>query len=160
MGLVALDTGATEVVMSDLNMSAVENARYNLKNSPHEDKGMVFESNLFERIPSIYKGHFDVIFFNPPFHNETVTKTQSQLAYAFKTQHRENNILVRFLEPAKEYLAPDGVIYIGFSNKDKQNLALLETSLEKYDYIFELVEQQNSETIADNRIYKVTPRAK
>ncbi len=50
MGLVALDAGATEVVMSDINSVAVQNAKYNLESSPHADKGVVFESDLFEKI--------------------------------------------------------------------------------------------------------------
>lgn len=155
MGLVALDAGAKEVVMSDINFTAVQNAKYNLENSPHKDKGVVFESNLFEKIPSIYKNHFDIIFFNPPFHNEKIKKTDTSLAHAFKTQNNEESVLVKFLKNAKEYLAPKGVIYIGFSNKDKEALALLESSLKQNDYSFEMVDLENTDTVADNRIYRV-----
>ncbi len=156
MGLVSLDAGATEVVMSDINATAVQNAKYNLDNSKHADKGVVFESNLFEKIPSIYRNHFDIIFFNPPFHNEKLKKTDTSLAHAFKTESNEDSVLVKFLKVAKEYLAPEGIIYIGFSNKDKEALDLLERSLKKYGYAFEMVKLENSETIADNRIYTVT----
>lgn len=156
MGLVALDAGAKEAVMSDINSTAIQNAKYNLDNSKYADKGVVFESNLFEKIPSIYKKHFDIIFFNPPFHNEKVKKTDTSLAHAFKTQSNEDSVLVKFLQVAREYLAPEGLIYIGFSNKDKEALELLENSLHAYGYTFEMVELENAETIADNRIYKVT----
>jgi uncharacterized protein (TIGR00730 family) len=155
MGLVALDAGAKEVLMSDINSTAVQNAKYNLDNSPYTDKGVVFESNLFEKIPSIYKKYFDVMFFNPPFHNEKVKKTDTSLAHAFKTQSDEESVLVEFLKEAKEYLVPNGIIYIGFSNKDPEALQLLEASLKRYDYKFELINLENSATIADNRIYKV-----
>jgi uncharacterized protein (TIGR00730 family) len=156
MGLVALDAGAEEVVMSDINSTAVQNAKYNLEKSQQSDKGVVFESNLFEKIPSIYRNYFDIIFFNPPFHNEKVKKTETSLAHAFKTQNGENSVLVKFLETAKEYLGPHGVIYIGFSNKDKEALELLEHSLITQGYTYEMVELENVETIADNRIYKVS----
>lgn len=156
MGLVALDAGAKEVVMSDINSVAVQNAKYNLENSPYKDKGVVFESNLFEKIPSIYKNHFDIIFFNPPFHNERVKKTDTSLAHAFKTQSDEESVLVKFLQNAKDFLVPDGIIYIGFSNKDTDALNLLEGSLKEYGYTFEMVELENSDTVADNRIYKVS----
>ncbi len=156
MGLVALDARATEVVMSDINPTAVQNAKFNLSNAKHADKGVVFESNLFERIPSIYKKSFDIIFFNPPFHNEKIKKTDTDLAHAFKTQSNEESVLVKFLQNAKEYLAVEGVIYIGFSNKDEAALSLLERSLRKYEYKFEIIDIENSETIADNRIYKLT----
>ncbi len=156
MGLVALDAGAKEVVMSDINLTAVQNAKYNLNNSAYADKGVVFESNLFEKIPSIYKNYFDIIFFNPPFHNEKVKKTDTSLAHAFKTQSNEESVLVNFLKVAKEYLASDGVIYIGFSNKDRDSLKLLEDSLKENNYSFEIIMLENSETVADNRIYKVT----
>jgi uncharacterized protein (TIGR00730 family) len=155
MGLVALDAGAKEVVMSDINPTAVQNAKYNLENSPHKDKGVAFESNLFEKIPSIYKNHFDIIFFNPPFHNEKIKKTDTSLAHAFKTQSNEESVLVKFLKNAKRYLAPNGVIYIGFSNKDKEALALLESSLKENNYSFEMVDLENTDTVADNRIYKI-----
>ena len=156
MGLVALDAGAKEVVMSDINSTAVQNAKHNLDASNYAEKGVVFESNLFERIPSLYKKHFDVIFFNPPFHNEKRNKTDSELAYAFKTLPDEESVLVKFLSSAHEYLIPDGVIYIGFSNKDKESLVLLEETLVEKKYAFEIVTLKNSDTVADNRIYKIT----
>lgn len=157
MGLVALDAGATEVVMSDINATAVQNAKHNLENAPKKNSGVVFESNLFEKIPSLYKQHFDIIFFNPPFHNERVEKIDTSLAYAFKTQRDTESVIVKFLESAKEYLAPNGVIYIGFSNKDSEALALLEDTLLEKHYAFQIVQSINTDTIADNRIYKVTP---
>ncbi len=156
MGLVALDAGATEVVMSDINPIAVQNAKCNLSNSENNGKGVVFESNLFEKIPSIYKNHFDVIFFNPPFQNEKLKKTDSSLAHAFKTLPDEESVLVKFLSTAKEYLAKDGVIYLGFSNKDLDSLHLLETTLTEKNYTFDIAEITNTETVADTRIYKIT----
>lgn len=117
---------------------------------------MVFESNLFEKIPSIYKNHFDIIFFNPPFHNERITKTDTSLAHAFKSQSNEESVLVKFLNVTKEYLAPDGVIYIGFSNKDRDALKILEDSLGENNYTFELVDLKNTDTVADNRIYRIS----
>lgn len=156
MGLVALDSSATEVVMSDINSTAVQNAKYNLENSKFKNKGVVFESNLFEKIPSLYKNHFDIIFFNPPFHNERVEKIDTSLAYAFRTQRDQESVLVKFLNSAKEYLAPGGCIYIGFSNKDKDALTLLEKTLFEQKYQFEIIQKVNTDTVADNRIYKVT----
>jgi len=157
MGLVALDAGATDVVMSDINSIAVRNAKYNLDTSGHADKGVVFESNLFEKIPSIYRNYFDVIFFNPPFHNEKVKKTDSSLAHAFKTQSDSDSVLVKFLEVAREYLATNGRIHIGFSNKDSEALRLLETSLTEYGYKWKLKSLKHTETLADNRLYEIYP---
>ena len=156
MGLIALDAGASEVVMSDINATAVQNAKFNLDASNQAGKGVVFESNLFDKIPSIYKKHFDIVFFNPPFHNEKVKKTDTNLAHAFKTQSDSESVLVKFLEVAKDYLAPEGVIYIGFSNKDADALNLLEKTLKDKLYTYEILELENPETIADNRIYKVS----
>lgn len=156
MGLVALDAGAEEVVMSDINPTAIQNAKYNLEKSPHKNRGVVFESNLFEKLPSLYKQSFDIIFFNPPFHNERVEKVDTGLAYAFRTQRNQESVLVKFLDSAKDYLTKDGCIYIGFSNKDRDALALLEETLSQKDYLFNIVQQVNIDTAADNRIYKVT----
>ena len=158
IGLVALDAGAKEVVMSDINPTAVQNAKYNLDHSKHADKGVVFESSLFEKIPSIYKGYFDVIYFNPPFHNERLKKTDTSLAHAFKTQTDEESVLIKFLQSAKEYLNPKGVIHLNFSNKDMESLALLEEGFEQYGYDYEIIRLNNEDTVADTRNYKIRPR--
>ena len=141
--------------MSDINPAAIRNTLHNLERSPQPAKGTLFESDLFESIPSTYRHHFDIIYFNPPFHNEPLTDTDTALAYAFKEQSDRENVLARFLDSAREYLAPGGVIYIGFSNKDKTALALLEASLSRKNYAFEVVEHINADTVADNRIYRV-----
>ena len=67
---------------------------------------------------------------------------------------------MKFLSTAKEYLAKDGVIYLGFSNKDLDSLRLLEDTLQAKKYAFEIVTLINSDTVADNRVYKVIPLEK
>lgn len=67
-----------------------------------------------------------------------------------------NVCLLSSLQSQRNISPPGGVIYIGFSNKDKDALILLETSLNENNSQFEMIELENEATVADNRIYKIT----
>ena len=96
------------------------------------------------------------MFFSPPFFKEKMTENKGLLMHAFLADGKEGGVVDRFFSSAKDYLAPNGVIYLTFSNKDPEHLQFLEESLTKYGYKWELQFIKNRNAVADTRIYKVT----
>ena len=65
------------------------------------------QSNLFEKI----KGEFDIIIFNPPYLPEDEDEPKSS-RLATTGGKKGNEIILRFLEKAKNYLEQDGKIFL------------------------------------------------
>lgn len=112
-GIVAIEIvfrGTKKVVATDINKTAITNARKNAKRFRARKKISFRIGNLFAPIK---KGEqFDYIFFNPPFGYIT-KKSGSHLAKAVWDE--KYRTLKRFLSQAKKYLAPNGKILLAFS---------------------------------------------
>lgn len=156
MGLVALDAGAKHVVQVDINPEAVKNARFNARKlSWSRSKLVVHEGDLFKAIPGDYRGKFDVILFNPPFHRESAT-AEHKLMRAFLTQGKGNGVLDGFFAQAGQFLAPRGKVIFGFSNKDPLMLDHALRLSKDWGFHSKLIAWENRQTIADNRVYEMT----
>ena len=157
IGIAAYNAGAKHVVLGDINPDAVENTQYNIdKLGLNPSNIKVYKSNVFSGIPDEYKGKIDVMFCSPPFFKEKLIGDEELLMHAFLADGKEGGVIDRFLRSAKDYLAPDGVIYLTFSNKDQEHLQFLEDSLTKYGYKWELKLIKNRDAISDTRIYRIS----
>ena len=154
MGLVAAKNGAVHVVQSDINPTAVENARQNAALHALQNKIDIYEGDTFEPLSHRYANYFDIIYFNPPFHKDVAIKND-KLMYAFYTQGSEGGVLDKFLMRAKDFLAPNGEILIGFSSKDKENNEFLKKAMTKYGFEWKVESVLNTSTAADNILYKL-----
>jgi len=152
MGIIAAMHGAKEVVQSDINPSAVANAKYNSEQLQLKNVS-TFKGNLFENIPDAYKKSFDLVIFNPPFHKEDIEGAQSDLQYAFRTD--KLSVLDNFFKEVPHYLKDDGEILLGFSNKDQESLEKLERLMNANNLQVKMIERKNEDTAADNRIYRI-----
>lgn len=63
------------------------------------------------------------------------------------------NVLDKFFESVNDYLAPNGEIYLGFSNKDSESLRHLENLMKKYKV--SVITHQYVGSSADYRLYKI-----
>lgn len=73
-----------------------------------------FESNLFEKFPS---KKFDLIIFNPPYLPEDKTGFEDEISQLATTGGKKGNeIILEFLEQAKNFLKKGGKIFLLVSN--------------------------------------------
>lgn len=94
-----------ECAAADINPMAVRSARENAAVNGFAEKVTAVESDLFEALNP--NELFDIIFFNPPYYKG---KPHNNFERAFKGG--ENlEVITRFLNDAKKYLKPAGVIY-------------------------------------------------
>ncbi|MFH1009443.1 MAG: 50S ribosomal protein L11 methyltransferase [Candidatus Latescibacterota bacterium] len=109
LALLAARLGATEVVTTDANPNAVENARLNVKRLAMEDVVRVCgPSDLFEGLSGEV---FDVILFNAPWVQGKATTLYDRAIYD------EGYALIgRFFASVGEHLAWDGRILLQYSN--------------------------------------------
>lgn len=100
----AASSGA-ECIAADINPMAVRSARDNAAANGLEEKITAVESDLFEALNQ--DKTFDIIFFNPPYYKGN---PHNNFERAFKGG--ENlEVITRFLNDAKKFLKPAGVIY-------------------------------------------------
>ncbi len=99
-----------EVVASDVNENALDNAELNMKKIGLEKKIETRKSNLFEKIPE----KFDCIVFNPPYvpgNREEWKDTDGG--------ERGRQVLDRFIEETGKHLKEKGVCYFLQSSLNK-----------------------------------------
>lgn len=96
----AKSLGVKNIVSSDIDKKAV--AHCNLLGFD------CIHSNLFEKIP---KQEFDIIIFNPPYLPQDNDEPKSS-RLATTGGKKGNEITLRFLEKAKDYLDLDGKIFL------------------------------------------------
>lgn len=146
LGILGSLNGADHVVSVDIKPAAVANTRENVEKLGLKNVD-VREGSVFNAIGS---EQADVIFFHPPFHHEKIADNHTRLMNSVSTDNF--NVLNKFFEEAERYLKPDGVVYLGFSNKDPKSLAHLEKLIEsKFDS--EMVAHEYKDTMADYRLY-------
>ena len=129
--------GASRVVAVDINPSAVENAKENVKLHGLEDKITVMQGDVFEPVKD---EKFDTIFWNVPFgyiKREDISTLEKAV---FDSGYRS---IRKFIEEARRYLKPNGRLLIGFSST-LGHLKMLEELLTKAEYKTKLVKEIKS----------------
>ena len=147
LGILGALKGARKVIGVDINPAAVANAGENVRRFGLSNMD-VREGSVFS---AIGQEKADVIFFHPPFHHEKIDNNHTKLMNCVSTDGLY--VLNEFFKKIRTYLKPDGVIYLGFSNKDPKSLEHLETLLSIYTYEIICHEYKNSD--ADYRLYKI-----
>jgi len=142
--------GAQRVVATDINPSAVENARQTF--AEHGVQIAVHCGDVYEPIDSDEK--FDVIFWNHPFHY-SLEKPQSLLMRAgFDYKY---NDLRAFFAGAKKHLNPGGEILLGTGNMARINEIKRIARANGYGWTLlkkgAAPPQKGSSIARDNRIY-------
>lgn len=101
----AREIGIKEIVCADINKKAVELAK--------KLGFKVYHSNLFKEIPK--NERFDIICFNAPY--LPLDKDEPKKSRLATTGGKKGDELsIRFLKQAKEYLSKDGKIYLLISS--------------------------------------------
>lgn len=148
LGILAAINGAKKVISVDINPSAVENTKENVKtlglNNVDVREGSVFNAIGQEKA--------NLIFFHPPFHREKIADNHTKLMNSVSTDGF--NVLDKFFENVTNYLLPDGKIYLGFSNKDVESLAHLEELMKRYRT--KMIAHEYVGSIADYRLYEIS----
>ena len=104
----------SEVVFVDVNPKALEQLKERFSRKDVSDNGKKISfvrSDLFSKIPR--KQRFDTIIFNPPYLPLDEFDDEKLITTAGK---EGNEIILKFLEDAKKYLAMDGQILLLFSS--------------------------------------------
>ncbi len=108
--LAALQSRAQQVVATDINPAAVENAKLNVKHHNLTDRVEVFEGDLFDAVP---KGMtFDSIAWNFPFLYQHIGKPTMLERSIVDSGY---NGLRRFMNQVSTYLRPEGFVNVAFS---------------------------------------------
>lgn len=144
-GIVALFAGlnGAEVIMTDINPDAVENAKYNFKK--HGVKLEAYCGDIYEPLPK--NKRFDFIFWNHPFNRGDDPNEEVLLKSGFDFKYEG---LEKYISGADAYLNPGGRILLGTGN-----FALLpeiEKLAGKYNYKMELIKKIEMPLAADSSI--------
>lgn len=118
----ALDQGAKRVVAVDINPAAVAQA---MKMAPGAE---VFRSDLFSEI----SGEFDTIIFAAPWSEGVIKKPLDHALY-------DNGVVERFLMAAGNYLAPEGAIWLQYSDAFPNNFNRLDSWIKNGGFVTEKV---------------------
>jgi len=107
-GVVGLSLGeyVEEVYLSDIASHAVLCARINT--FINFRKAKIYHSDLFKSLPDIL---FDVILFNTPLLDKPI-ESITELA----TNDPSGQIFLNFIQQVPQYLAPEGEIFLTYSN--------------------------------------------
>jgi release factor glutamine methyltransferase len=108
--IVAAQSGANEVVATDISESALDNTRLNINNANFQSTIQVYRSDLFDKVPT---RKYDIIVANLPFDNSEFSNLDG-LNIATRDPGFELN--KRFLREVRNYLLPDGQIIFNHSN--------------------------------------------
>ncbi len=106
-GVVTGLCGAKKVVCADISDAAVRNTSTNIKQYKLQSKVSAYHSDLFESI----NGTFDVIVFNHPFFSDGTMHEQISTSVE---KIKRGSLIHRFLEDAKSYLRPNGMIVMPY----------------------------------------------
>lgn len=115
---------ASKVYSCDINPYAVTNIELNVKKHKLEKKVKIFRTNLFPKTKML----FDVITANPPY-----TDHKSKNIVEKSVWDSEHKTLRNLLREAKNYLKPNGRIYLSWANFADFNL--FENLAKHYKYV-------------------------
>ncbi|MFH0739832.1 MAG: HemK family protein methyltransferase [bacterium] len=124
---------------ADIDDNCLKQIRFNLKlNGIDKKRYRVIKSNVFEGLlKSNFSSKYDVILANPPYIGlgEKSKVQKSVLNFepkqALFAKDRGLFFIKKFLSQAKNYLAPEGVIYLEFGYNQKKEIEKL---LKKFGY--------------------------
>ena len=98
-------SGGAECIAADINPMAIRSIKENAELNGYTGKITAVESDLFEALRKDML--FDILFFNPPYYRG---EPKDNFERAFKGG-ADLEVIVRFLDKAKNFLKPGGVIY-------------------------------------------------
>lgn len=109
LALVAAKAGSHNVVATDINPQAVENAKFNAKKLGFQDRIDVREpAELFD---SVQDEKFDIILFNAPW-----LYGEPKTTYDTAVYDSEFSVITRFFGQVGDYLSDTGFIMLQYSN--------------------------------------------
>ncbi len=112
ISVMAAIKGAGQVTAVDINPAAVKNTTENVFLNHVSHKFRIYEGDVFDPIPKGQK--FDVIFWFAPFMH--VDMERGNLTELERSVFDPNyNSLKKYLSQARNFLRPDGKLYLGFS---------------------------------------------
>jgi release factor glutamine methyltransferase len=131
----------------DIDARAIEQIKINLKiNNIDARRARIFESNIFENLPP---KEYDAILANPPYIDPArIAEVQKSVldyepAVALFSDKRGLDIAEKFLKTAKNFLTPDGFIYLEF---DPSQAGAVEKIIRAENYSsFEILKDQYGE---------------
>jgi release factor glutamine methyltransferase len=134
IGIVAVfcALAGAKVVATDINQSAVRNARLNAE--MYEVDISVRLGNLFGPIKSHEK--FDFIFWNHPFQNSDAPVADVLLKAAFDYKYKS---LEGYIRQARQHLSKDGTLLLGTG--DRADLPALAALAEENDFTLTVVKE-------------------
>ncbi|MCD6370592.1 MAG: DUF2431 domain-containing protein [Thermoplasmata archaeon] len=129
-GIIAIECAksGSKVVAVDIDPEAIEELKLKSKKEGLRIEARV--SNLFQNV----SGRFDVIIFNPPYLPGN-PKELEDLQWAGGGKFGDE-IIMRFLSQAKDYLSPEGEIYIILSSFNRLG------EIKKMPYRFKLIAKE------------------
>jgi len=124
----------------DIEDNCLKQIRLNLKiNNIDEKRYRVIKSNVFEKLlASDINSKYDYILANPPYIGLAEIKKVQKSVLDFEPKQalfaKDNGLFFinKFLSQAKNYLAPEGVIYLEFGYNQKKEIEKL---LKKFGYL-------------------------
>jgi len=117
----AMAMPGVDVVASDISKDALTVAEINLRKYQLENQIKLYESDLFDNIPSQKKQKFDVIISNPPYVDredmESLPKEYFHEPELALTGGEDGLVLVKkILKHAKNYLSDHGILIVEVGN--------------------------------------------
>ncbi|HMQ79078.1 MAG TPA: methyltransferase [Ignavibacteria bacterium] len=103
VSIIAASRGA-QCIAADINPVAIRCITENALQNKFSGQITAIESDLFESLRNTYPAKFDIIFFNPPYYKGS---PHNNFERAFKGGPNLE-VIDRFLEDAKNFLAPSG----------------------------------------------------
>ena len=103
VSIIAASKGA-QCIAADINPVAIRCITENALQNNFSGQITAIESDLFESLRNIYPSKFDIIFFNPPYYKGNPSNNFER---AFKGGPNLE-VIDRFLNDAKDFLAPSG----------------------------------------------------
>jgi HemK-related putative methylase len=129
VSIIAASKGA-ECVACDINPVAVRCIAENALQNNFSRQVTAIESDLFESLRNTYSDKYDIIFFNPPYYRGNPSNNFER---AFKGGPNLE-VIDRFLNDAKEFLAPAGRICLLISSDMDMNDMYRRLKTAGYDY--------------------------
>ncbi|MDB4992219.1 MAG: N-methyl-transferase [Parcubacteria group bacterium] len=125
--------GARSVTAADISPKAIENTRINFEKFSTPNS-LAIVSDVFSDVP---KKKYDSIVFNLPYHNGIPANDLEKGVI-----DAEYHAMITFLKDAKEFLADDGKLYLGFSQSG--NVELFKAELAKNGIGIDDFEEKNT----------------
>lgn len=159
VSLCCLDAGAAHVVATDVNRTAIANARFNANNMQLEDR---LETRLVPLDdPSAYRvidedERFDLIISNPPWEDDSPQTIDEYALY-----DRNFALLRSLLENARDHLRPDGKILLAYGCVDA--IRQVQQLGAEYDFDVRILDDRDLDSLEPvflpGMLLELTPRA-